>query len=471
MILISPPQLNATANKIIHLLQNRISQTQIHQIKTQLILLNLHSNSTIAHHFITACQTPSLLHSTLPLFLTHLSNPHVFTCNTLLKAFSHSQIANIPYSIYSHMHHNSISPNNYTFPLVFKSLSDFKDFKQGQCVQTHVIKMGYSCDIYVLNSLLDLYASCGFMDECRKVFDEMPLRDVVSWTILIVGYRNDEHYGDALIAFEQMQYAGVLPNRVTMVNVLGACASFGAIEMGCWIHDFVRRNGWEVDVILGTSLIDMYAKCGRIDEGLNVFRSMKENNIFTWNAVIRGLAFARCGKEAVRWFNYMEQEGVKPDEVTLVNVLSACSHSGLIDIGKQIFDLLIIGKYGCLPNAKHYACMIDLYARLGYVDEAFKFIRDMPFEPTKAMWGSLLACCKTNKNLELSEYAARKLVELEPDNSAYYVVLSNLYSEIGRWTDAAKVREFMRDKGLKKDMGSSSAQSLMQKYDKKLLVL
>eukprot|EP00257_Ricinus_communis_P022716 XP_015582522.1 pentatricopeptide repeat-containing protein At5g66520-like [Ricinus communis] len=469
MLLIANPQLNAIAVRIIHLLDNCISHTHIHQIQTQLILHKLHSNTTVAHQFITACQNLSFLQSSLPLFFTHLSNPHVFTCNTLIQSFSHSQIPHISFSIYARMHTNSILPNNYTFPFLLKSLSDFKDLTQGQCVQAQVIKLGHSYDIYVQNSLLNLYASCGHMGHCRSVFDEMPERDVVSWTVLIMGYRNAENYGDALIAFEQMQYAGIVPNHVTMVNVLGACARFGAIEMGIWIHDFIRRSGWEIDVILGTSLIDMYAKCGKINESLSVFRSMKEKNIFAWNAVIKGLAFAKCGQEAVRWFFTMEQEGFKPDEVTFVNVLSTCSHSGFVDLGKQLFGLLINGKYGFSPNAKHYACMVDLYARSGCLDEAFKLIREMPFSPTKAMWGSLLTGCRANKNLELSEYVAKKLIELEPGNSAYYVVLSNLYSEMGRWTDAAEVRELMKDKGLKKDLGCSSVESSSQEHDIELL--
>lgn len=350
---------------------------------------------------------------------------------------------------------NSVLPNNYTFPVVLKSLSDFKEFKQGQTIHTHVIKLGHSNDIYVQNSLLNLYASCYYMNLCRKVFDEMSQRDVVSWTVLIMGYRSVKKYDDALIAFEQMQYAGVEPNRVTMVNALAACTSFGAVEMGVWIHDFIRRREWEVDVILGTALIDMYGKCGRIEEGLRVFQGMKEKNVFTWNAVIKGLALAKSGQDAVWWFNKMEQEGFKADEVTLVGVLCACSHSGLVDIGREIFSSLIHGKYGFAPAINHYACMIDLFARAGYIEDAFKLITEMPFGPTKTMWGSLLAGCRDQGNMELSEWVAKKLLELEPDNSAYYVVLSNLYAEMGRWSDLEKVREMMKERGLKKDLGSS----------------
>lgn len=286
----------------------------------------------------------------------------------------------------------------------------------------------------------------------------MPQRDVVSWTVLIMGYRNARKYDDALIAFEQMQYAGVVPNHVTMVNALAACANSGAIEMGVWIHDFIRRKGWDLDVILGTCLIDMYAKCGRIEQGLAVFRSMKNKNAFTWNAVIQGLALAKSGEEAVWWFNRMEQEGVKADGVTLVAVLLACSHSGLVDTGRQIFSALVNGKYRFLPTVKHYACMVDIFARSGRLEEAFECVKGMPFEPTKAIWGSLLAGGRAHGNVDLSEFAAWKLIELEPGNSAYYVVLSNMYAEMARWSDVEKVRGMMKDRGLKKDLGFSSVE-------------
>ncbi|PON65716.1 Tetratricopeptide-like helical domain containing protein [Parasponia andersonii] len=299
----------------------------------------------------------------------------------------------------------------------------------------------------------------------------MPQRDVVSWTVLIMGYRNARKYDYALIAFEQMQYAGVMPNHVTMVNALAACANSGALEMGVWIHDFIRRKGWHLDVILGTSLIDMYGKCGRIEEGLDVFRSMKKKNAFTWNAVIQGLALAKSGEEAVWWFHRMEQEGVKADEVTLVVVLFACSHSGLVDVGRQIFSTIANGKYQFSPTVKHYACMVDIFARSGHLEEAFNCVKEMPYEPTKSIWGSLLAGGRAHGNLDLIEFAAWKLIELEPSNSAYHVVLSNMYAEMGRWRDVEKVREMMKDRGLKKDLGCSSVELETQELVNSLISL
>ncbi|CAN1131349.1 Pentatricopeptide repeat-containing protein At2g29760, chloroplastic [Linum perenne] len=285
----------------------------------------------------------------------------------------------------------------------------------------------------------------------------MPLRDVVSWTVLIMGYRNCGKYDDALIAFETMQYAGLVPNRVTMVNALAACGGSGAIEMGVWIHEFITRNGWELDVVLGTALVDMYLKCGRVQEGQQVFIAMKEKNLFTWNVLIKGLGHAKCGNEAVWWFNKMENDGFEVDGITLVNVLSACSHSGLVEVGKQIFGTLVSGKRYRFPvGIKHYACMVDILARGGCLYEALKCIEQMPFEPTKSMWGSLMNGCKERGDLELAKFIAEKLVEMEPRNGAYYVVLCNVYGEMGRWDDAARARELMRVKGLKKDSGCSS---------------
>ncbi|XP_038898992.1 pentatricopeptide repeat-containing protein At5g56310-like [Benincasa hispida] len=450
-------QFRAESNRILSVFTTSLSPIHIPQIQAQLILQNLHSNPTIAHHFINTCHHLQLLDSAL-LFFNHIPKPHVFVCNSLIRAFSHSKIPHTPLSIYTHMNRNSIFPNNYTFPFLLKSLADFNDLVSGQSVHTHVLKLGYVADVYVQNSLMDVYASCGKMGLCKKVFDEMPQRDVVSWTVLIMGYRVSLMFDDALIAFEQMQYAGVEPNRVTMVNALAACANFGAIEMGVWIHEFVKRKGWEMDVILGTSLIDMYGKCGRIKEGLVVFQAMKEKNVYTWNALIKGLALAKSGEEAIAWFNRMDEEGVEPDEVTLVAVLCACSHSGLVDMGKQIFQSLTDRRFGFSPGIKHYSCMVDLLARYGCIEAAFVLIKDMPFEATKAMWGSLLAGSRAHGGLEVSEIAAKKLVEMEPENGAYYVVLSNIYAEMEKWSEVEKVREMMKERGLKKDLGSSSVE-------------
>ncbi|KAL6506140.1 hypothetical protein OROGR_024321 [Orobanche gracilis] len=448
------------AAKILHVLTTSCkTRSHVHQILAQLLLHNLQSDTVIAHRFITFCDSLNLLSSAaFPLYINNLrAAPHTFICNTLLKYFSHSSTPQKSTLIYSHMHRNVIPVNHYTFPFVLKALADLKLILEGALVHGQIVKLGFLNDVYVGNSLLNLYAATGNMDLCGKLFDEMPLRDVVTWTVMISGFNEVGSFDDSLIAFEMMRRGGVLPNRVTAVNALTACASLGALDMGVWIHEYVKSNGWELDVILGTSLIDMYGKCGRIEDGIHVFEKMHEKNVFTWNAVIKGLALSKSGKEAIKYFLRMgESEGIRPDEVTLIAVLSACVHSGFVHMGRRIFSALVDGKYGFSPNVKHYSCMVDLLVRCKCLDEAVRLIREMPLEPSVSIWGALLAGCRSQANFELAEIAAWKLVELEPENCAYYVMLSNLYAEKGRWNDVEKVREMMKSCGLKKDMGSST---------------
>ncbi|GMH30999.1 hypothetical protein Nepgr_032842 [Nepenthes gracilis] len=458
----SASEFNSLSLRIIQHLDICNSPNHIYQIKAQLIVQNLHSDTQIAYRFINACQSQKLLDSALCLF-SQLPRLHIFTCNTLLRAFSHAHSFGNSLSLYSHMHKNSISPNNYTFPFILKSLSDGRGLKLGQSVHTQIVKLGNFDDIYVQNSILDLYASCGEMGLCGKVFDEMPQRDVVSWTVLLNGHRMAGKFDEALVVFMKMQDAGVVPNQVTMVNALAACASFGALEMGIWIHDCIRRNGWDLDVVLGTVLIHMYGKCGKIEDGVSIFQCMKKKNAYTWNALIKGFALAENGGEVLSWFSKMENGGIKPDEVTLITVISACAHSGLVQEAREIFCSLLDGKYGFSPGVKHYACMVDLLARSGCLEDAVCLIREMPFEPTITMWGALLAGGRIHRDFNLCEFVAWKLVELEPANGAHYVVLSNLYADMGRWTDVCKVRDLMKARGMTKDLASSQLEYENQK--------
>ncbi|XP_068658263.1 pentatricopeptide repeat-containing protein At5g66520-like [Aristolochia californica] len=450
-------QADAISKRILHLLSTPLTSFLLRQIESQIILQSLHSDTKIFFNYINACNSLNLLPSALDLF-NQLDNPHVFICNNLIKSFSHSNSPENSISVYSKMRKSSIAANNYTFPFVLKALSDLRLLRRGQSVHTHVIKTGHSEDIYVQNSLMDLYSSCGLTLACVQVFDEMPLRDAVSWTTLICAHRIAGRLDAALFAFERMRLSGITPNHVTMVNVLAACAGAGALDMGVWVHDYMKRNGWELDVILGTSLIDMYGRCGRIEMGLRVFETLVHKNIFTWNSLIRGLALAKHGEDAVSCFFRMEAEGVKPDRVTLIGVLCACSHSGLVEAGRQIFYSMIDGRFGFSPEVKHYGCMVDLLARAGLIDEARGLIECLPFEPNKFIWGALLAGCRAHGNLELCEFAARRLLELEPHNGAYYVLLSNLYSEMGKWHQAEQLRRLMEGRGIKKDIGWSASE-------------
>uniref|UniRef100_A0A7N0VGK8 Pentatricopeptide repeat-containing protein n=1 Tax=Kalanchoe fedtschenkoi TaxID=63787 RepID=A0A7N0VGK8_KALFE len=453
------PQITGgSATRIIQLIQASTSPSHIRQIQAQLLTQNFARDTYVVPHFIRACQSLSLLDVALNL-ITRFKKTHTFVCNALIRAFAHSRVRSKPLYLYTFMCRNFILSNHMTFPLLLKSFSDFRELTNGMCLHSHVVKLGHSDDVYVQNSLLNLYAGCGQMGMCFNVFDEMAQRDVVSWTVLVAGNRMAGKYTDALVAFEKMVGVGVAPNEVAAVNALAACAKLGAVEMGQWIYDWVRESGWELDVILGTSLVDMFCKCRKVEEAVHVFDRMRVKNSFTWNSMIKGLALAGNGQEAVRYFYRMEQEGIQLDAVSVLNALFACNHSGLVRSGREIFDSLIDGRYDydLEPNVRHYACMIDLLARAGCLSDALQTVKQMPFKPTKVVWQAFLAGCRAHGNLELSEMAAWRLVELEPLNVSYYVLLSNLYAQMGRWEDVEGVGKLMKARGLRKspDPGAS----------------
>jgi pentatricopeptide repeat protein len=335
-------------------------------------------------------------------------------------------------------------------------LTSLSFLRELSVAHSQVAKSGFARDLHVRNALLARYAACDpDLGHAEQLFDEMPRPDVVSWTTVITAYRNHGHSFLALATFRRMFAASVAPNRVTMVSALGACAAHGAVDTGIWIHRYVQKLGWELDVVLGTALVDMYGKCGHVAEGVRVFSKMTERNVFTWNSIIGAFALVQDGEMALRWFFRMKADGIRPDAVTLICVLYACAHAGLVDIGRKIFNLIVQGEYGFQPGIKHFGCMVDLLSRSGHLNDAFRVVEAMPSQPNAVIWGLLLRGCKDHGDSVLSEHVTMQLLELEPENASHYVTLANLYAETGRWLEAHEVLKWMKEKGLAKDAGWS----------------
>eukprot|EP01018_Ginkgo_biloba_P009821 Gb_15508 [translate_table: standard] len=304
------------------------------------------------------------------------------------------------------------------------------------------------------NAIIAGCAQHGYVDEALKLFHQMPKQDVVSWTAMIAGYAQNGHFDEALKLFRQMQLKVVKPNSVTFAAVLPACANLAVLQQGKEVHAYIIRNEIQSYVSVGNALVDMYAKCGSIVYARKMFDKIPERNVVSWTAMIAGYAMHGYGVEALQLFEKMEHSGVKPDGVTFIGVLSACCHAGLVDDGWQYFKRMN-RDYHITPAAKHYCCMVDLLGRAGHLDEAQAFINKMPVKPNSAVWGSLLAACRTHTNIELGEYVAERLFQLEPENTAHYVLLSNIYAAAGRWDDKEKVRKIMKDRKLKMRPGLS----------------
>ncbi|GJN17569.1 hypothetical protein PR202_gb04647 [Eleusine coracana subsp. coracana] len=275
-------------------------------------------NTAVVSAFFLACGRLRHHGPALALFAS-IPRPHVFVFNSLLRSLTAPPCSPLP--LFRHFLRIGVRPNRYTFPFMLAHLSSLRDLG---VVHSQVIRSGFGRDLHVRNALLARYAACELdLSSAEQLFDEMPRPDVVAWTTMITSYRNRGHSFQALATLRRMLASSVSPNRVTMVSALGACAAHGAVDTGIWIHEYVKKHGWELDVVLGTVLVDMYGKCGRVMEAEGVFSKMVERNVYTWNAIIGALALAEDGKTALQWFFRMNADGVQPDEVTLVCVLCA----------------------------------------------------------------------------------------------------------------------------------------------------
>lgn len=313
-------------------------------------------------------------------------------------------------------------------------------------------------DLPSWNSIINASVKAGLVDIARKLFDEMPERNVISWSCMINGYGRCGEYKEALALFREMQKVevnGVKPNEYTMSSVLLACGRLGALEHGKWVHTYIGKCGMEVDVVLGTSLIDMYAKCGSIERAKWVFDNMGPNkDVMAWSAMISGSAMHGHAEECLELFAKMTDYGVRPNAITFLGVLCACVHGGLVSEGQEYFRRMS-EDFGITPLIQHYGCMVDLYGRAGLIKEACVLVKSMPMEPDVLVWGALLSGSRMHGDIETCEIALKKLIELDPTNSGAYVLLSNVYAKRGRWADVRHVRDLMEARGIKKVPGCS----------------
>ncbi|GAV65048.1 PPR domain-containing protein/PPR_1 domain-containing protein/PPR_2 domain-containing protein/DYW_deaminase domain-containing protein [Cephalotus follicularis] len=304
------------------------------------------------------------------------------------------------------------------------------------------------------NTMITGYAQNNEIFHAKNLFDRMPRHDSVSWAAMIAGYAQNGYNEEALHLFVQMERDGEKLNRSSFACSFSTCANIAALELGMQLHGRVIKAGYETGFFVGNALLAMYCKCGSIDEAYNAFEGISEKDVVSWNTIIAGYARHGFGQKALMVFESMKKAGIRPDETTMVGILSACSHTGLVERGTEYFYSMS-QDYGITANSSHYTCMIDLLGRAGRLDEALNIMRNMPFEPDAATWGALLGASRIHGNTELAEKAAQIVFEKEPDNAGMYVLLSNLYAASGRWSDVGKMRLKMRDKGVRKVPGCS----------------
>ncbi|KAL0369358.1 UNVERIFIED_CONTAM: Pentatricopeptide repeat-containing protein [Sesamum angustifolium] len=456
----------------------------------------------LINQYITAC---SHLHTIDLAFFafTQMENPNVFVYNAMIGAFVKNFRPLDVLCYYVLMLRNGVRPSSYTFPAVIKSCRVLSVAGVGTSVHGQVLRTGLPLHVHVQTALVDFYSSLGRIVESTKLFDEMPRRDgfawsamisaharagdldsakrvfdempdkstatwntlihgyveagdvetaeelfcrmvkrdVISWTTMINCYCKHKRYREAVKLFDEMKSTEIRPDEVTMSTVISACAHLGALDQGKEIHL--------------SALIDMYSKCGLLERALLVFFKLQEKNLFCWSSMIDGLAFHGYAEEALSMFDKMEEEKIEPNSVIYVSVLAACTHAGLVEEGKRRF-VEMTSRYFILPEIEHYGCMVDLLCRVGLLEEALGLIRSMRIQPNSVIWGALLAGCKLHKNLEIAQVAVDRLMILEPNNSGYYTLLINMYAEANRWSEVARIRAIMKDRGVQKIWPGSS---------------
>ncbi|EEE58776.1 hypothetical protein OsJ_10296 [Oryza sativa Japonica Group] len=358
-------------------------------------------------------------------------------------------------------------------PTALRACAHLADVASGRLIHALVLtRPALASDAVAATALLDMYSKCGLVASARKVFDEMASRgDPVVWNALLACYARHglpEHalalavkmrgiglcpdlYGRARALFRAMMVAGgrVLPSSATISTILPAFANVADVKHGKEVHGYSVVAGVEQELTVSSALVDMYAKCGLVLEARRLFDKMPQRSTVTWNSMIFGLANSGHCQEAVGLFDRMLRDGAKPDHLTFTAVLTACSYGGMVEVGKILYRAMQV-EYGVEPRLEHYACMVHLLGRAGRLDEAYGFIRAMPLEPDRFVWGALLGACRSHGNIELAELAASRLLAVEPDNAASCLLLSSALANAGKQDDVFKIKRLVKRRRLKK---------------------
>ncbi|XP_047314930.1 pentatricopeptide repeat-containing protein At3g16610 [Impatiens glandulifera] len=349
---------------------------------------------------------------------------------------------------------DSTSLSVVTLGAILRLSAMLTDLGRGRSIHGLLIKIGFVSDLMLANTLLSMYAKCGILSEAEAWFNEMVNKDAVSYSAFISGCTQSGYAKEALVVFKKMQLSGIQPDSATMVGVLPACSQLAALQHGISCHGYSVMQGFTENISICNALIDMYSKCGKLHAARLVFDGMHTRDIVSWNTMIFGYGIHGHGNEAVKLFHDLQKSRISPDDMSFISVLSACSHSGLVSEGRMLFHSMT-SDYHINPRMEHYVCMVDLLGRVGELDEAYRFIQRMPIDPDVRIWSALLSGCKVYKNIELGEKVAFKIQSIGPESTGNFVLLSNMYSDAGRWNDAADARIAQRNWGFKKIPGCS----------------
>ncbi|XP_073139728.1 pentatricopeptide repeat-containing protein At1g09190-like [Henckelia pumila] len=483
---------------LLFLLQNCCKTVrQLSQVHAHIVINGFTQKNFILVKLLSLCVAFNKLPHAVQVF-DRLRNPSTAIWNQIIKGHALSGDSRKSVQLLNRMGGSLVLPDGYTYNYAINGCAKGGLLGEGEQVHGMVLKSGFCSNVFVRSSLVDFYVKNGggregvrkarhlfdemgeinvvtwnsFLLGCirsgdiqgaKRVFEVMPWRNVVSWTTMIAGCTQNGRCKEALLLFIEMRRLNIEFDQVTLVTVLSACAELGDLNLGRWIHslvvEFVSHRKQPVLVSLNNALIHMYASCSDIEEAFRVFSGMEHRTIVSWTSMITGFAQQGYGDEALsvfKWMENMQDNDVRPDEITFLGVLCACSHSGYVDVGRQYFKTMT-ETWKIEPSIRHFGCMVDLLSRAGLLEEAYELVKSMPMKPNDAVWGALLGGCRIYKNVKLASDISDWLTkELDPDRaSGYLVLLSNVFAADERWQDVVRVRQKMLNIKTRKPAGRS----------------
>ncbi|CAL9129617.1 unnamed protein product [Musa acuminata var. zebrina] len=384
----------------------------------------------------------------------HLICRDTIVYNVMISGYLHNGLVEEAINMFSDMIREAARPNFATVVSLLSAFADVGDARKGRWVHGIVIRYGLELDLDVSNLIMHMYAKCGQIENAKMIFDLITDKDLVSWTVMMMGYVNIGLADEATAMFQKMQRTGEEPDSPVIVTLLKAHAQLGSSEPVQEIHGYIYRTCLVEDIATMNSLIITYAKCGRVDVAEAVFKGMTRPELASWNTMIAAYGIHGYCTQVLEMFSQMQRENLKPDELTFSSVLSACSHAGLVEEGWRIFSSMN-SDYLVTPQEEHYNCMVDLLGRAGQLEEAYNLVKCSPLRDRASAMCTLLAACKVHKNTKLGELIGQELLDLEPQVSGTYALMSNVYAQSGNWNEAAKVWTTARQRGLAKIPGYS----------------
>ncbi|KAI3733004.1 hypothetical protein L1987_64218 [Smallanthus sonchifolius] len=422
------------------------------QLHCHIIKLGFQTIPLISHYLINFYSRTQLPINSQRIFEeTHIKSST--TWSSVISSFAQNELPVLALRYFKKMVDHGIRPDDHILPSATKACAILSSCNVGRSVHCLALKTGYDVDVFVGSSVVDMYAKCGNIEDARKVFDEMPMRNVVSWSGMIYGYAQLGENEEALWLFKQAFFEKFEVNDFTFTSVIRVCGNTTLLGLGKQLHCLCLKLSFDSSSFIGSALISMYSKCGVVELAYCVFDEIRVRNLGMWNAMLMACAQHGHTDKVFGLFKEMETSGMTPNFITFLGTLYACSHSGFVEKGKYYFNLM--KEYGIERGDQHYASMVDILGRANKVQEALAVIKEMPMQPTECVWGALLTGCRLHGDTELAAYAADKVFELGNVSSGMYVLLSNAYAAVGRYEDAARARKMLRDIGVKKETGLS----------------